>query len=98
MKAWKKAAFAGMLAGCTFILSGYYSGDQERVEITYTVQPGDTLWAIGERHLPLNTGGRRYLPEFIEGIKELNPQVKENHYVIHPGDKLQIAYWRVRDD
>ena len=67
MKAWKKGAMIGALAGCAFILSGYYSGEQERVEITYTVQPGDTLWAIGERHLSLNTGGRRYLPEFIEG-------------------------------
>lgn len=98
MNAWKKAAFIGALVGCAFLAAGYYSGNQERVEITYIVKPGDTLWSIGEHHLPLNTGGRRYLPEFIEGIKELNPQIQKNGYIIQPGDKIQIAYWRVRDD
>jgi len=89
----KRGAVCFALTAAAFLFCGMYDGDQERVEITYVVQPGDTLWHIGEKHLPLNTGGRRYLPEFVEGIKELNPWVKENDYVIHAGDKIRISYW-----
>ena len=93
MMAIKKAAAVATLVGAALLTAGYYHGDQQRVEITYTVQPGDTLWHIGEEHIKLNTGGRRYLPEFIEGIKEMNPWIKEQDYNIHPGDKIKISYW-----
>ncbi len=89
----KKCLTAAALIGAAVVCAGFYEGDQERVEITYVVQPGDTIWHIGEEHIKLNTGGRRYLPEFVEGIKELNPWVKENDYVIHAGDKIRISYW-----
>ena len=89
----RRGAACLALAAAAFFFCGAYSGDQERVEITYTVEPGDCLWSIGEKHMPLNTGGRRYLPEFIEGIKELNPWIKENGYVLHAGDKVRISYW-----
>ena len=89
----KKCLTGAALIGAAVVCAGFYEGDQERVEITYVVQPGDTIWHIGEEHIKLNTGGRRYLPEFVEGIKELNPWVKENDYVIHAGDKIRISYW-----
>jgi nucleoid-associated protein YgaU len=89
----KKCLTGAAIIGAAVLLTGFYDGDQVRVETVYTVQPGDTLWRIGEEHIKLNTGGRRYLPEFVEGIKELNPWVKENDYVIHAGDKIRISYW-----
>lgn len=89
----KKFLAGTAIIGAAVICAGFYDGDQVRVETVYTVQEGDTLWHIGEEHIKLNTGGRRYLPEFVEGIKELNPWVKENDYVIHAGDKIRISYW-----
>ena len=89
----RRGAACLVLAAAAFFFCGMYDGDQVLVEDTYIVQPGDTIWGIGEKYLPLNTGGRRYLPEFVEGIKELNPWVKEQGYNIHPGDKIRVNYW-----
>jgi protein involved in polysaccharide export with SLBB domain len=89
----KKAAAVAALVGAALLTAGYYDGDQQLIETTYVVEPGDTVWSIGERHLKLNTGGRRYLPEFIQGIEELNPWIKEQNYMIHPGDEVRINYW-----
>lgn len=89
----KKCLTGAVLIGAAVLLTGFYDGDQVRVETVYTVQPGDTLWSISEEYLQKNTGGRRYIMEFMEGIKELNPWIKENNYVIHPGDKIRVNYW-----
>ena len=64
-----------------------------RVETVYTVQPGDTLWSISEEYLQKNTGGRRYILEFKEGIKELNPWLVDSKEQVHTGDKVIISYW-----
>ena len=98
MHAIKKAAFVAAIVGVALLSAGYYDGDQVLIETTYIVQPGDTVWSIGQAHLKLNTGGRRYLPEFIQGIEELNPWVREQGYTIHPGDKLQINYWVKKEE
>ena len=89
----KKFVGGAALIGAAILLTGFYEGDQQRVEETYTVKHGDTIWSIGEEYIHKNTGGRRYLPEFVEGIKEMNPWVKEQGYIIHAGDKIQISYW-----
>lgn len=89
----KKFLAGTAIIGAAVICAGFYDGDQVRVETVYTVQPGDTLWLISEEYLQKNTGGRRYIMEFMEGIKELNPWIKENNYVIHPGDKIRVNYW-----
>jgi hypothetical protein len=89
----EKTIIGAALIGTALITAGFYNGDQQRVEETYTVKHGDTIWSIGEEYIHKNTGGRRYLPEFVEGIKEMNPWVKENDYIIHAGDKIQISYW-----
>lgn len=92
----KKAAICFAIAAAGFTMLGACASDtshQRLVEETYTVQQGDTLRTIAEAYLPKNTGGRRYILEFEEGIKELNPWIVENHYTIHPGDKIKITYW-----
>ncbi len=62
---------------------------------TYTVQAGDTLWTIAEAYIVKNTGGSRYMPEFISGIEELNDELFRNRVPgdIRPGDKLVINYF-----
>ena len=85
------AVIGGALA--VTLLTGTYSGGQKLVETVYTVREGDTLRDISERFLPLNTGGRRYILEFEEGIVELNPELWENRGSIYPGQKIRINYW-----
>jgi hypothetical protein len=57
------------------------------------VQKGETLWSISEDYLEKNSGGRRYILEFMSGIRELNPWLTETKDQIQPGDKITIRYW-----
>ena len=50
----KKCLTGAVLIGATVLLTGFYDGDQELVEETYTVQKGDTLRHIAEEYLPKN--------------------------------------------
>ena len=85
------ATIGGVLA--VTLLTGFYDGDQKLVQTIYTVKKGDTLRGISERFLPLNTGGRRYILEFEEGIVQLNPELWENRGSIYPGQEIRINYW-----
>jgi nucleoid-associated protein YgaU len=73
--------------------TGFYSGDQQLVETTYIIQPGDTLWDIAESYVAKNTGGRRYVLEFKSGIEELNPWLLESRDQLQPGQEIRINYW-----
>ena len=63
------------------------------VEETYTVRPGDTLWGIAEEYVAKNTGTRRYILEYKEGMYENNPWLVDRKGLIRPGDELQMTYW-----
>lgn len=91
---WDRVA-AAVIGGAIAVtlLTGFYDGEQELVETVYTVREGDTLRDISERFLPLNTGGRRYILEFEQGIVELNPPLWENRGNIRPGQQIRINYW-----
>lgn len=67
--------------------------DAVLVEETYTVRPGDTLWGIAEEYVAKNTGTRRYILEYKEGIYENNPWLVDRKGLIRPGDELQMTYW-----
>ena len=94
----KKVVAGAALVGAAVICAGFYEGDQVRVETVYTVQPNDTLWSISEEYLKRNTGGRRYILEFKEGIKELNPWLVDTHEQLQVGDKIKISYWIKKGD
>ncbi len=92
-----KGFFASaVLIGAAVVFSGFYDGDQQLMEETYVVKKGDTLRHIAEQYLEKNTGGRRYILEFQEGIIENNPELQ--HGNIHPGQKLKITYWVKKGD
>lgn len=87
----KKIGVGFLLMAAAFFSLGGYEGEQERVETTYVVKSGDTLWDIGETYLEKNTGGRRYILEFIEGIREINPELAKRGSDIYPGQVLRIS-------
>lgn len=90
----KKFLAGAAIIGAATICVGFYDGDQVLVEEVYTVQKGDTLRHIAEEYLPRNTGGRRYILEFEQGIIENNPALQNgNAGHIQPGQQLKITYW-----
>lgn len=91
-KVWKVMAMVLGLILAVILLVGLYDGDQKLVETTYIVKEGDSLWDISERFLQMNTGGRRYILEFQEGIKELNPELQKDP-LVYPGQQIRINYW-----
>ena len=95
----KKFFIGTALIGAAVVLTGFYEGDQELITETYTVQKGDTLRHIAEEYLQKNTGGRRYILEFEQGIIEQNPELQNgNAGHIQPGQKIQISYWVKKGD
>ena len=67
------------------------------VEEVYTVKNGDTLWDIAEEYVAKNTGTKRYILEYKEGIYENNPWLVDRGGMIYPGDVLQMTYWTKGD-
>lgn len=63
------------------------------VEEVYTVRPGDTIWGIAEEYCAKNTGTKRYILEYKEGIYENNPWLVERRGEIYPGDEITVTYW-----
>ena len=94
---WKTAliggAFVAVAALCSGACNPWDDGGAVLVEETYVVPPGDTLWDIAETYCSKNTGTRRYILEYKEGIYENNPWLVERHGMIYPGDKLTLTYW-----
>ena len=85
-----KVALVGVMALSAYIMN-ITAG--EKVTEEYTVKPGDTVYSISEQFLSKNTVQRKYILQFQHEIIEENPQLKSNHYIIHPGDKLAISYY-----
>ena len=93
----KVAIGAALCAVAALSLGAADAHPYELVEEVYVVQSGDNLWSIGERFMGKNTYGHRYFPEFIEGIKQLNPELVEAHGQVEPGQRLRITYWITKE-
>ena len=95
-----KAIIAGgIVAGLAILFAGAAGEpwDDGRnavlVEEVYTVRPGDTIWGIAETYCAKNTGTKRYILEYKEGVEENNPWLMERNGEIYPGDKIKVTYW-----
>ena len=90
----KKTLAGAALVGAAVLFTGFYDGDQRLIEETYTVKKGDTLRDIATEYLKKNTGGRRYILEFEQGIIDINPELQDgNAGHIKPGQKIRINYF-----
>ena len=93
---WKHIAIGGAFVGVAALCSGAvnpWDDGNVLVEETYVVKAGDTLWDIAEEYLAKNTGTRRYILEYKEGIYENNPWLVDRKGMICPGDQLTLTYW-----
>jgi len=94
---WKNIIIGGAFVGVAELCSGacnpWDDGGAVLVEETYVVKAGDTLWGIAEEYTEKNTGTRRYILEYKEGIYENNPWLVDRKGLIRPGDELQMTYW-----
>lgn len=86
------------IAGAAILLAGACNPWERDTGVVlikevYTVKPGDTLWDIAETYCSKNTGTRRYILEYKEGIYENNPWLVDRKGLICPGDQLVLTYW-----
>lgn len=97
----KKVIAGCCIAGAAILFAGMETENDGRnavlVEEVYVVRPGDTLWGIAESYCSKNTGTRRYILEYKEGIYENNPWLVECKGMIQPGDQLVLTYWKKGD-
>ena len=94
----KAALVGGAFVAAASLFSGAVNPwddgrDAVLVEETYVVRPGDTIWGIAEEYVAKNTGTRRYILEYKEGMYENNPWLVDRKGLIRPGDELQMTYW-----
>lgn len=93
----KKVIAGCVIAGLAILLAGacnpWDDGGAVLVEETYVVRPGDTIWGIAETYCSKNTGTRRYILEYKEGVYENNPWLAERGGMLQPGDELRLTYW-----
>lgn len=88
----KKAAICAALIGIAAISIGMASrpaADTHLVEITYTVQPGDTWWGIVEKFRGMDVEDR-YVLEYKSELDQLNKGIDTGN--LTPGQTLRIQY------
>lgn len=91
-RALKKAAICAALVGIAAISIGLTSrpaADTRLVEITYTVQPGDTWWSVVE-HFREMDADNRYIFDYKHDMEQLNKGVDLGN--LTPGQTLRIQY------
>lgn len=91
-KALKKAAICAALVGIAAISIGLTSrpaADTHLVEITYTVQPGDTWWSIVEHFRDMDADDR-YIFDYKREMEQLNGGIDTGN--LTPGQTLRIQY------
>ena len=88
----RKAAHIAALVGIAAISIGLTSRpaeDVQQVEVTYTVQPGDTWWSIVEHFRDVDADDR-YIFDYKHELDQLNKGVDTGN--LTPGQTLRIQY------
>ena len=70
------------------------SDDNNFVHVeTYEVKAGDTFWDVAHYYHKLDNRNL-YIFEYMDELRELNPQLIENHCQLQPNDLITIKYVR----
>lgn len=88
----KKAAACAALAAVAIITAGLSTGAEQQaplVEISYTVQPGDTWWDVAEKYHGLDARGEYFL-QYKHEQEQLNKGIDTG--ALKPGQVLRIQY------
>ena len=87
----KKAAICAALVGIAAISIGMSrpAEDTHIVDVTYTVEPGDTWWGIVERFREMDADDR-YILDYKHEMEQLNDDVDLGN--LKPGQTLRIQY------
>ena len=87
----KKTAHIAALVGIAAISIGLSrpAEDVQQVEVTYTVQPGDTWWGIVEHFRDVDVEDR-YVLDYKSEMERLNDGVDLGN--LTPGQTLRIQY------
>lgn len=91
-RALKKAAICAALVGIAALSIGLASrpaSDTHLMEVTYTVQPGDTWWSI-VKHFREMDADDRYIFDYKHEMEQLNKGVDLGS--LTPGQTLRIQY------
>ncbi len=67
------------------------------VTITHVVQPGETFWDITEKYCRRDCR-EKYLPEFQDEVRAINPVLVERQNQLQPGDVITIQYFEEVED
>lgn len=66
------------------------NGNVVNVEV-YRVHPGDTFWDVTS-HFHSRDQRNLYFFEYMDEIRELNPQLQDNHFQLQPNDLITVHY------
>ena len=62
------------------------------ITISHEIKPGETFWEVTEYFCRLDCR-QKYLPEFQDEVRAINPVLVERHGQLRPGDVITIQYF-----
>jgi hypothetical protein len=93
----KNVVLGLLLIGCVIMTTGATNRPNVKlVSETIVIYTGDTISDIAGQYMTKNTGTRRQLDEFTEGIIELNYDLlkeRPSHCIVYPDDQIKVNYW-----
>ena len=83
-----------LLFGAVSLSVSFNDDDKNFVHVeTYQVKAGDTFWDVAHYYHKLDNRNL-YIFEYMDELRDLNPQLKDNHCQLQPNDLIQIKYVR----
>jgi len=67
------------------------------ITISHEVTPGETFWGVTEKYCRMDCR-QKYLPEFQDEVRAINPVLVERQGQIKPGDVITIQYFEEVED
>lgn len=83
-----------LLFGAVNLSTFNFNDSENTVHVeTYRVKAGDTFWDVAHYYHEKDSRNL-YILEYMDELRELNPQLKDNHSQLHPNDLITVKYVR----